>query len=298
MRDAPQELIDHIVDFAHDDHTTLSTVRLVAQSWNISARVHMFRRLNLRITPPPCLPGRPTVQPVQKPSKNALDSTTNVHYLFELIKASPDIPHSVRDITIGNTAQLFLGTRHELELLLCLILSQLKRVTTLRMTEVNWPDLTPVLAASLMRICRSPDLKHLDIFNCTMPSMDSLVDFLNFSCNSLTSLRLSYIRTPRNPEAAISPVSLVGIDKLLCRPRKPLQRLTIEQVPLAPLIYALLKSTPCSFNIKQILALSLEDISDVPSVCGLLQVAGSSLEHLEMRAAKCTPNFLIHLHFT
>ena len=258
----------------------------------------MFRCLNLRITPTPCSPTRPAVQPVQKPGKNALDSTTNVHYLFELIKSSPDIPYSVRDITIGNTAQLPLGTRHELELLLCLILSQLTRVTTLRITEVNWPDLTPLLAASLMRICRSADLRHLDIFNCTMPSMDSLVDFLNFSCNSLSSLRLSYIRIPRNAEEAISPVSLVGIDKLLYRPRKPLQRLTIEQVPLAPLIYALLNSTPCLFNIKQLLALSLEDINDVPSVCGLLQIAGSSLEHLDMRAAKCTFNFISPLHFT
>ena len=298
MRDAPQELIDHIVDFAHDDHTTLSAVRLVAQSWNISARVHMFRRLNLRIAPTPCSPSRSTVQPVQKPGKNVLDSTTNVHYLFELIKSSPDIPHSVRDITIGNTSHLPRGTRDELELLLCLILPQFTRVTTLRITEVNWPDLTPVLAASLMRICRSPNLRHLDVFNCTMPSMDSLVDFLNFSCNSLTSLRLSYIRIPRNAEAIISPASLAGIDKLLCRPRKPLQRLTIEQVPLGPLIYALLKSTPCWFNIEQLSTLSLEDINDVPSVCGLLQVAGSSLERLEMRAAKCTPYFLSHSHFT
>ncbi|KIM37492.1 hypothetical protein M413DRAFT_448538 [Hebeloma cylindrosporum] len=286
MRDTPQELIDHIVDFAHDDHTTLSAVRLVAQSWNISARAHMFRRLNLRIAPPYCSPTPLAIQPIQKPGKNALDSTTNVHYLFELIKSSPDIPLSVRDVTIGNTTQLPLGTRDELELLLCLILTQLNRVTTLRITEVNWPDLTPVFAASLMRICRSPDLRHLDIFNCTMPSMDSLVDFLNFSCSTLTSLRLSYIRIPRNTEAVVSAPSLAGIDKLLCKPRKPLQRLTIEQVPLAPLIYTLLQSTPCSFNIKQLVALSLEDISDVPSVCGLLQVAGGALEHLEMRAAK------------
>jgi hypothetical protein len=292
MRDAPQELIDHVVDYVHHDHTTLSAVRLVSQSWNISARVLMFRQLNLRITPAPCSPRHPTDENIQKPGKNALDSTANIHYLFDLIKSSPDIPLAVRDVTIGN--QLPPGSRDEFELLVSLILAQLKRVTTLRLTELNWPDLSPLLAASLMRICRSPDLMHLDVFNCTMPSIESLVDFLNYSCSSLTSLRLSYIRIPRNVEASAAPCSLSGVSKLLCRPKKPLQRLTIEQVPLAQLIYALLKSTPCTFDIKQLSALFLEDINDVPSVCGLLQVAGGSLEHLEMRAAKCTPNSPFH----
>lgn len=49
-RELPQELIDMIIDFLHDDKTTLSTCCLVSRYWVVSSRLHFFRKIVLRYT--------------------------------------------------------------------------------------------------------------------------------------------------------------------------------------------------------------------------------------------------------
>ncbi|KAF8152291.1 hypothetical protein B0H34DRAFT_800753 [Crassisporium funariophilum] len=317
MQDAPQELVDHIVDFAHDDRKTLCAARLISRSWNISARVHLFRKLDLLIvkpghtsatptaiaktnahvvpsesTPPASLAPTHSSQCLRKPSEQT--SVDKFKWLLDILQTSPDMPYFVREVVIGNTNKLSRDQWQLYELVLSLVLSKLKRVTTLYLREVDWSSLSPSSATSVMELCQSPELKHLDVWNCQMPSMEGLMDFLNFSCG-LTSLRLSHIRlesrsqdnNDADPDIVITPHTLGVINKLINRPRKPLQKLTIETVPLVPMLYALLATTPCSVDITKLKSLFLTHINDVPSVRDFLQAAGSSLESLEMWASSC-----------
>ncbi|KAF8966792.1 hypothetical protein BDZ97DRAFT_1917306 [Flammula alnicola] len=296
MQDAPQELLDHIIHFAHDDRSTLCSARLVCHAWNVSARVHVFRRLDLLITetPTPTDSSHIDTDSLMKPNPanpgNIEWGTAKFTRLFQLLHSSPDMAYFVREVIIGNTTQLRPGQWEVYELLFSVILSRLKRVTALYLREVDWCQLSPAFAHSIMGLCQSPNLEHLDVWNCQMPSMEGLLDFLNFSCG-LSTLRLSHIRIPipHDQVSAVMPSSAnIGtINKLMQRPRKPLQTLTIESFPLSPIVYAILATTPCSVDVTKLHSLVLNHVNDLPSVRRFLRVAGNSLEYLEMRTASC-----------
>ncbi|KAF9645875.1 hypothetical protein BDM02DRAFT_3100732, partial [Thelephora ganbajun] len=43
----PPEIVDRIIDYAHDDHKTLIACSLVARDWVPCTRLHLFARLSL-----------------------------------------------------------------------------------------------------------------------------------------------------------------------------------------------------------------------------------------------------------
>ena len=267
----PQELIDHIVDFVYNDRQTLCAIRLISRSWNISARVHFFRELDLLIP-------RTLLIPVTMPEDGGVDKFTR---LLDILNTSPDMAYFVREVIIGNTTGLSMAKWNIYDPLLTRILEQLNRVTTIYLREVNWSQLSPSFSSLLTKLFKSPQLQHLDMWNCRVPSMQVLLDFLNSSC-ALTGLRLSHIRFSNDVDPAKT-----YITESSTTIKKPLRRLYIETVPIAPLLYALLTTSPYSIDITKLRGLFLDHIDDIPSVRHFLQVAGSSLESLEMWASIC-----------
>ena len=45
----PQELVDQIIDFLHDDHPTLQSCTLVARTWLPSSRLHLFSKISVDV---------------------------------------------------------------------------------------------------------------------------------------------------------------------------------------------------------------------------------------------------------
>ncbi|KAF8804196.1 hypothetical protein BYT27DRAFT_7225594 [Phlegmacium glaucopus] len=277
----PQELIDHVVDFAYNDRQTLCATRLVSRSWNISARVHFFRELDLLLPRTPACVGDPL-----KSQDRGVDKFTK---LLDVLNTSPDMAYFVREIIIGNTTGLNPAQWNIYDRLLSDVVPQLKRVTTIYVREVDWSQISPSFINSVTELFESPHLQYLDMWNCQVPSMQVLVDFLNSSC-VLAGLRLSHIRFSNNLDAAKALLPALSVTKKglpLKWPRKPLQRLCIEAVPLSPMLYTLLTITPCSIDVTKLRSLFLEHIDDIPSVRHFLRVAGGSLESLEIWASAC-----------
>jgi len=282
----PQELIDHVVDFAYNDRQTLCATRLVSRSWNISARVHFFRELDLLI--PRTSLGNKTFSSPLPPTKSQDRVVDKFERLLDSLNTSPDMAYFVRELIIGNTTGLNPAQWKIYDHLLSDVVAQLKRVTTIYVREVNWSQISPSFIHSVTRLFGSPQLQYLDMWNCQVPSMQVLVDFLNSSC-APAGLRLSHIRFSNDLDGAEALMSLGAMDNInsLKWPKKPLQRLYIEAVPLSPMLYALLTAAPCSIDITKLQGLFLEHIDDIPNVRRLLQVSGGSLESLEMWASAC-----------
>lgn len=281
----PQELIDHVVDFAYNDHHTLCATRLVSRSWNISARVHFFRELDLLI------PKTPFTLPCRAAKSSATKSEDRGVYklerLLDILNTSPDMAYFVREVIIGSTTGLNPAQWKIYDPLLSKIVAQLKRVTTIYIREVNWSQLSPSFSNLVIELFKSPQLQHLDIWNCQVPSMQVLLNFLN-SSSSLTGLRLSHIRFSDDIDGAKA--LLIGItnkSNTLKSPKRPLQRLHIETVPLASLLYALLTTAPCFIDVTKLQSLFFDYIDDIPGIRHFLQVAGGSIESLEMWASTC-----------
>lgn len=53
LLDLPQEIIDYVVDFLHDDNDALRRCSLVARAWTASASYHLFYRMSWPICPHP-----------------------------------------------------------------------------------------------------------------------------------------------------------------------------------------------------------------------------------------------------
>ena len=278
----PQELIDHVVDFAYNDRHTLCTARLVSRSWNISARVHLFRELDLLIPrTPSCTKGHPLHS-----TKSEDPAVHKFKRLLDILITSPDMAYFVQELIIGNTTGLTPAQWKTYDLLLSSIMVQLKRVSTIYVREVDWSQISPSFTNSVTELFKSPYLQHLDMWNCQVPSMEVLMDFLNSSC-ALAGLRLSHIRFSHDLDGAKTLLPTPSVNHKIKSSRKPLQRLYIETVPLAPMLYALLTTTPGSIDITKLHSLFLDHIDDIPSVRHFLQVAGGSLESLEMWASAC-----------
>lgn len=282
--DTPQELIDYIVDFIYNDPQSLCTTRLISRSWNISARVHFFRELDLLI-PRRTLPIIPYFESTPKLQDPGVHKFTNI---LNILNTSPDMASFVREVIIGNTNGLSVVKWKIYDPLLSSIMEQLKRVNTIYVREVNWSQLSPSFNSLLTKLSNSPQLQQLDLWNCRVPNMQVLLDFLN-SCYALTGLRLSHIRFSDDTNAVTtllpSPHVINEGNTIM---KRPLKRLYIETVPLGPLLHALLTTTtPNSIDITKLHSLFLDHIDDISSVCHFLQVAGGSLEFLEMWASIC-----------
>ncbi|KIP02383.1 hypothetical protein PHLGIDRAFT_79196, partial [Phlebiopsis gigantea 11061_1 CR5-6] len=49
MHPLAQELVDHIIDFLHNDPATLRSCTLVAHTWLPSSRFHLFSRVEVQV---------------------------------------------------------------------------------------------------------------------------------------------------------------------------------------------------------------------------------------------------------
>ena len=274
-----QELIDHVVDFVYDDRRTLCVTRLVSRSWNISARIHFFRKLRLRI-----------VEPIGTDSESRVHKFTR---LLDILSTSPDMAYFVREVTI-DISGMTIAKWKIYDPLLSNILTQLKRVTTICLRQVYWPQLSPSFRSLLTSLLKSPQLQHLNMRDCSVPSLD----FLN-SSYALTQLRLSHFHFSKDVDATKTIPPTINESNATTK-KNFLQSLYINTKPLKPLLDALLTSSSIDFTKLRSLNLDkINKIDDIPSVCHLLQIAGSSLESLTMWAPICQlPRLYCHFSTT
>ncbi|CAA7270810.1 unnamed protein product [Cyclocybe aegerita] len=236
MRDAPQELIDAMLAFAHSDAPTLRAARLVSRAWNVSARAHLFRALELSLVP----------------DRRSSSSASNpLQRVLSVLESSADVRESVREVTLESSlsrsssssphsaSYCSAASTEASALALTLILALLPRVRVLhlRSLRLSFPfssppsispsyspspslsPLPPALLLALLRVLQSPTLSHLEFWNCELESPEALLGLLSHACSlsgsatgsgrgTVASARVSHVRfTHTSTGAGPSPTS-------------------------------------------------------------------------------------------
>lgn len=303
MQSFPQELLHYIVEFVQDDRQTLATIRLVGHSWNISARTHLFRSLDLLISD---IPGSKAMTHGSGGSSHVpkvkYTGIEKFQSLLSLLETGADISHCVREVSLGRTAR-FNSTDPEshkqqniYSVLISSILGRFKHLSDIVFREMNWANLAPSFLSCILEICKTPTLERIEIWNCQMPTASSLLDFLGASRN-VKSLRLSYFRILTADidieETKLSPTTTRG-DRDIEHPSytEPctslLHSLAIDATPDTFILNNVIGIRPYSINFLQLRRLYLGNVSNTVGVAEFLRKAGQSLEFLDMRILPCT----------
>ena len=303
MHNFPQELSDYVVDFVHDDLKTLTTVRLVCHAWNIAARAHLFRSLDLLISKSPASGATPHGSGghfhVTRAKYRGLEKFKT---LLSLLESSPDISHCVREVSFGRTTS-FSSTdpeSHEQQssyaVLISSILCRFAHLSSVVFREMNWSNLTPSFLTCILEICKTRTLERIEIWNCQMPTSSALLDFLGAS-KCVKSLRLSYFKILTFDidveETKSTPSATAGENIAIEQPcdtepcTSSLHSLSIDAAPDSFLLHNIFGMRPCSINFQNLRRLHLGNVNDTVGVVEFLQKAGHSLEFLDIRLMPC-----------
>ncbi|TFK70001.1 hypothetical protein BDN72DRAFT_839619 [Pluteus cervinus] len=277
MSTIPQEVVDHIIDYFHDDRKTLVSTSYVCPSWHASSRAHLFYRIDLTV-PDPLYGDYDDGHFVTPPSP-----LKKYQRLYGLLVHDRGIANAVKELTISNAHQLGPSAWASVEPTLALILCKLHCVRVIRLSEVYFNHLKPDFQNALSQVCSSSTVSLLDISNCNSLTW-STFDDITGAPNGLRSLRMAFVRAQNASLGFVKeepPLFLV----------KP-QSLTIES-SLDPVITWLMHpySTVSLSDLRELRLTHLENIPNLNDlVYGLLDVAGGSLEYLELWApsGKCS----------
>ena len=332
MPHTPQELVDHILNFAREDLPTLRSSRLVCRSWNISARVHTCRRLDLQVREQDVLNGLHNSNGGTLPCAHLNDVSSTViteqtvantdlfpsptsgshksgqhkalltrltfkrlQSLFDILQCSLDMAHCVREVVVGNTIHLEQSEQWKAYAeLLTNILSSLPRVSSLYLHHMYFPS--PAFAKFLLEALPSAvELERLELLDCLMPQVDDILPLLNHF-PGMTSLRLSNVRFKE-----FQGYNHNGLPASNCQNtplhyerqfRRSLLKLSIDALPLSPILCCFI-SRHCRIDLTKLRSLTLSNVSDIPNLRCFLQVAGGNLEDLQITGPCCTYSFLI-----
>ncbi|KAF9533364.1 hypothetical protein CPB83DRAFT_845140 [Crepidotus variabilis] len=282
MRDFPQELVDQVVEFLHDDVDSLRHCRLVCHAWDNSSSTHLFRSLNLLVSASSSLQNNCEVT---SPMDRKL---AKLKTLLALLKTSTTIQHYVRKVTFGRTSLLavedpVLYEQAEYARTLTSVFAHLHRLSDLFFREIDWSTLVGVLRTCILNICQTPTVQNIDIWNCQFPSIPTLLNFL-YSCKGVQTLRLTHIRILNlslNTDREMDEVNATDFGH---QDRDTLRSLTIDSVPIPPKLYALLGMKGV-IDFTRLSKLCLNNVTDAATIRECLERSGKSLEHLELRTS-------------
>ncbi|KDQ60167.1 hypothetical protein JAAARDRAFT_597878 [Jaapia argillacea MUCL 33604] len=175
----PQEIVDTIIDFFHDDPQALASCATVCRGWLPSTRIHLFYKVHV-------------------------DSTRKLRKLHALLDKTPTLAPLIRYLSIVTTAGI-IDNVHILD-------SKLERLEALRLSSVAWCETSPQTKDWLLE--RWTPIKRLELVS---SSFDTIKGFLCLiqARPSLTDLILDdVIIRPSTVDASYPtlPISLLQIN--------------------------------------------------------------------------------------
>ncbi|KAF8632706.1 hypothetical protein AX15_001730 [Amanita polypyramis BW_CC] len=273
MADVPQELVDLVIDSIHDDYRSLLTASLVCRTWYLSTRPHLFRRAVFHID---------FFIPSFSDSDDDVREPLSFHRFYllrDIIEENPSITYHIRELVISGATSHKFSSWKRVESLVAAILSQLDRVSSIVLRDVNWEHLSVPCRHALRSIFDSPHLEHIELYSFNAPLHITLS--LIGSANNLKSFSFSF--TPATNFH--SPFGL-EMNKLysITVSRVQLQELEIGSNPRLPEFAGLLLNPNCPISISELQRLRMTHVTDVPMCGQLLRASGNSLKELELWA--------------
>lgn len=191
----PQEIFDNIIDHFHKDVHSLEICSLVAPAWLASARVHLFRQVELT---PPNKPNKPSS--TISAFTFSRPKLTQCQRLFERIEASKrgrlgSIATYVQELHLceGMLAREWLAREPMLPLLLR-ALSNLRRFEIRRSASVSmaWNLLPSPLTRAVDHVFSQPSLTALRLSSLKFENIGELKHMMS-GCTNLRILEVDHL---------------------------------------------------------------------------------------------------------
>ncbi|KAF7368788.1 hypothetical protein MVEN_00203900 [Mycena venus] len=212
MNHLPSELEDVIIDFCHEDRTTLASCGLVCRGWLPASRFHLFSSITL--------------------------TAENTPGFLDIISHTQTIKPLVQDV------ELRFSGASVLYLQVVPILLLLTRTTQLSLRPARDEVTRPVCTSSLSRALAAPSLVHLKFdFKSRFESLQQVIDCACL-CPQLESLEVggSWMRTgyfavpPRLPRTLHTLILTCDLDNFLTwflaleNQMPPIQHLSLQHI--------------------------------------------------------------------
>ena len=278
----PQELVDAILDYLHDENKTMQSCALVCHAWLPSSRNHLFAKICLKAT---------------SPQTGLAVPQERCERLYKLLQRAPAIIPCIRELEIceGNPlhhynsdvqgSTTWVTTERSL-VALFRMLTHVQRFKFAATSTLYWTLLPPTFQAALYKLLAQPSLVYLRLHSWMFPNVAALTGLLAH-CKNLRALALSSTNvsgSETGPELAID--ACVPDDRqidgrgVVCW--APLEVLTLDFVTFAHLEYWLL-AYPALVDVRCLRELRVANFHDAQIIKKLLLTVGDSLEHFHLK---------------
>jgi hypothetical protein len=185
MTQLPPEIVDHIIDHLHDSPPDLRVCACVCKGWLESARFHLF--YSISIVP-----------------RN--QSYPSCHRLYEALQHSPRIAFHVRQLTFSTNegGMGLLMTEFSdwptLKRVLPLLLQSFTRLSRLKLVDITWASLTPIIRKTIRNLLALPSLVRFEMFLLKISKLEHLTTLFRPHLKRLHVFFYLYDESTHEPE--------------------------------------------------------------------------------------------------
>lgn len=278
----PQELVDAILDYLHDENKTMRSCALVCHAWLPSSRNHLFAKICLKAT---------------SPQTGIAVPQERCERLYKLLQRVPAIIPCIRELEIceGNPlhhynsdvqgSTTWVTTERSLAALFRM-LTHVQRFKFAATSTLYWTLLPPTFQNALYTLLAQPSLAYLRLHSWMFPNVAALTGLLAH-CKNLRAFALSSTNvsgSDSGPELGLDACvpgdgEIDGRGVVCCA---PLEVLTLDFVTFAHLEYWLL-AHPALVDVRCLRELRVANFHDAQIIKKLLLTVGDSLEHFHLK---------------
>ncbi|KAF8664110.1 hypothetical protein AX16_000800 [Volvariella volvacea WC 439] len=281
----PQEIIDLVVSFLHDDTTALISANTFSWAWHTASRAHLFSTITFAGSSN--LIGAEECDP----------SLRKYQQLSQLLDEYPDTAELVKEVKICGAHRLQCSSWPSIEDIVTQLLRKFTRVKTLQLNQFYIGQVSDNFLSTLLDVCLSPSLTDLSFRSV---KANTYAEIMFFSTGpGLRNLQLSWVEA--DPRQAPRQLLYDAMEQLLALPHRSgvLHALMMESCYMEPIVDWLLHPATGYdltniVNLRHIYTRSQPNL--VATVERLLRATGPSLIYLEMWAPsdKETARFILH----
>lgn len=286
----PQELIDHTLDFLHDDIPTLRQCILVARSFVPSSRFHIYSQISLTNS-------NSNSAYLYGPAKSFRQEHVGRVYtcrkLHRLLTEFPDIPSLVTTFGIFGSDQTGLCDLCDDPIILSIIpnFCFLKRIALVHLDRsTSWMSLNDDFKSCFLQALRLPGLTTLHVDSVYTSGASEFMVLFDSVALSVKHLVLDLVYMPPSSSNYPLPPSQREVPIL--------ESLEICNFTRDNGFALMLKSPPFFFNLHHLRRLAVQDriFSAKGMMQALLDVTVHTLEHLLIQIDKCPgKNFKLYV---
>ncbi|KAF9457854.1 hypothetical protein BDZ94DRAFT_1325944 [Collybia nuda] len=275
----PQELVDLVIGFLHEDISTLKNCTIVSRKWTYKSRIHLLRTITFDLTPSALI--------IRHSLDDALKNKFSL--LQQILTSSPNLKEYIHSVELKNL-QLQNEKEGDAYEVLASILMSLLRVERFSLNNLRWYNCTESLKGAISHLLQLSTIKHVELQAFAVRERLSLMRLLTYPTN-LTFLHLKRIecRDYHRGDEMVNEKQAFAV--------RELKAFYVDATHCSCLFDWIL-APKSSLNLGGLTTLHISDGCRPNFAERLLRLAGASLEHLELGMGYVFDSHLLNIHLS